>query len=99
METKLVLIKTLTSEILRHEFCLNAPCCSSGCCDAKGKREAEKMNAEEGVPQDGPSRTELQRCKVAVVESNLGDAAAIDKSKSDCRDIIHCSTCSKEYVD
>ena len=93
METKLRFIKTLTSEVLRHEFCR-----SFGGCDAIGKREAEKMNAvdkeEDDVPQDKPFR------RRAASEAGVGIAeeSSKDKPASGCRDTIHGSMCSKKHV-
>ena len=79
----MVFFKTLTSEVLRHEFCRIIPCCRTW--DAKGKREAKKMNDVQG--EDGIPEVEEENALVGTAGASLEDSAA-PKDTSKCRDII-----------
>ena len=75
-------IKTLTSEVLRQEFCVLVSCCHAGQAQREADRIVDLGLKEGGIPQDGH----------AVEEDTNGIAvsASKDKSKSGCRDLDLC---------
>ena len=79
-------IKTLTSEVLRQEFCVLVSCCHAGQAQREADRIVDLDLKEGGMPQDGPSKAKEED------EDGTADVSVSkDKSKSGCRDLdINC---------
>ena len=70
------LIKTLTSEVLRQEFCVLVSCCHAGQAQREADRIVDLDLKEGGIPQH---------------EDGIAVSVSKDKSKSGCRDLdINC---------
>ena len=91
VETRLDFLKTLTSEVLRHEFCRSI----GGWCDAKGKREAEKMNA---LNQEATLNSSLPLCLIFAISilvirlKNVGNSI-VSSGGGRGTDQSQCQTC------
>ena len=77
-------IKTLSSEILRQEFCVLVSCCHSGQAQREADRIVDLALKEGGIPQDVQSEAKEDD------EDFTAASTSKDKSKSGCRDLDLC---------
>ena len=75
VQAKMAFVKTLSSEILRQEFCVLVSCCHSG----QAQREADRI-----VDLD------LKEGGIQQHEGGIAVSVSKDKSKSGCRDLDLC---------
>ena len=89
VQAKMAFVKTLSSEILRQEFCVLVSCCHAGQAQREADRIVDLDLREGGIPQEERSK--------AKEEDEDGTAASTskDKSKSGCRDLDLCVKRSK----
>ena len=87
--SKMTFIKTLTSEVLRQEFCVLVSCCHAGQAQREADRIVDLALKEGGIPQDGPSKAKEKD------EDDIAVSVSKDKSKSGCRDLGLCVKRSK----
>ena len=82
MQAKMALIKTLSSEVLRQEFCVLVSCCHAGQAQREADRIVDLGLKEGGIPQDGHP--------IEEDTNGIAESASKDKSKSGCRDLDLC---------
>ena len=82
---KIAFIKTLTSEVLRQEFCVLVSCCHAGQAQREADRIVDLGLKEGGIPEEGHSKA-----KEEEDEDFTAASTSKDKSKSGCRDLDLC---------